>query len=941
MIIKISLQTIFICVVILNILLVQLASASDGESQYSRAIFSSSFVKKNQTEELIPNEVYIRQLKGSEKQIYTVRAVKGKCLRFIFEQKGIDIMIAIRDAEHKLLKKVDRPSGNFGRESVTFIVPQTAIFYVEIETWLKDAIAGNFQFSYSETDIPAQSDRWRAEAETLTSKAELLRGEGTKESKEFALIKFDEALKVWQKLGDVYEQAVIYYGIGYTYYGLSNHYEAALAYNRALKLHSQNKDEFGQAVNYAALGSVKYTLNNYDLSAFYYQKAIKIYKSLGNIRGLGIVYHGLGNQRFLSEQYDEALDNFMESLRWRILANDSLGKARTHISIAKFYLYKEKYPSAQVHLLEAEKTLGKDRAEKEAELQYYFGKYYLLTGDLAKSEVAFSKTKNIFIRIGNKLGLANTLMDQSRLQTKLLNYEKALENIKKAVSLIEEIRYSTLDFRERINFSATIQPFYEQYILILMKLQKHDPNKKFTELALVISEQARARGLLDQLERRRLIQQNQISEELLEKEQELLDSLTSFLAVQQNIDDSKLTAEFLDISNQIAQVEAEINRKFTSPQDNTLPTLTISEIRSYINKNTVLFEYWITDEESFLFVLKDKEVRTYELEPGEKIEALAKTVFNCFSNRPSLIDAKTCQQKNAELSDILLKPIMKEINNEQLLIVKGGGLQYIPFAALIYPGTQNYLVEKNEIVSLPSVSVIKYLNQTEKVYPNKTLAIFADPIYSAKDGRVVKNKRLNKEDKAYFPRLLATRFEANAISSFIRTEDVLLKTDSDASRETVLKSNLADYKIIHFATHTITNDQNPELTAIALSLYDQSGNPQNGFIYLNDILRLNLNAHLVTLSSCRSGTGKQIKGEGLISLSNSFFSIGIQNLLSSLWEVDDKVTAEMMKRFYQKHIVEKKKISVALREAQIEIMNDKRWKTPFYWSAFILQGTHM
>ncbi len=185
----------------------------------------------------------------------------------------------------------------------------------------------------------------------------------------------------------------------------------------------------------------------------------------------------------------------------------------------------------------------------------------------------------------------------------------------------------------------------------------------------------------------------------------------------------------------------------------------------------------------------------------------------------------------------------------------------------------------------------------------------------------------------------SSRTKQDSLKSALAPVDKLLvKTGAAASRKAVFEANLKDYRIIHFATHTLTDDRQPELSATVLSRFDENGNSVNGFLRTNDILRIDLNAGLVVLSSCRSGIGKQIKGEGMLSLANSFLAAGARRLLVSLWDVDDKVTAELMSRFYRKHLTEKKDISEALHEAKLEIMRDKRWKSPYYWGAFTLHS---
>jgi CHAT domain-containing protein len=890
--------------------------------------------------DLTPGQVILRELKGSEKQYFAIRSEAEKCLRFTVEQQGIDVMISVKDAEGKTVKKVDRPSGSFGRETVTFFVPRTGVFTIEIRAWLADAIKGKYQISFMETDDPTESDRKRDQAENLTSEAEDLRSAGSKEKKEMALVKFTEALKLWQELGDTYEQAVVYYGIGFTFYGLSNNYEAAAFYYRALKLMTEAGDEFGQAVNHAALGSVQYALNDNELSEYNYRRAIAIYKKLGNVRGLGIVFHGLGTVEMLSERHKQAISDLEESQRWRLLANDSIGKARTQITLAKLYLFLKIFDKAANELSEAEASLGEERLQKEAELHYYRGKYYLLTGEPQKAQDFLKKAIDLSRGAGNKLAEANGLFDLSRTEQQLGEEAKALESIQTALGLIEKLRQTTLDFRTRMNFSVTVQPFYEQYISLLMKLHESEPEKGFHKRALEISELARARGLLDQLERRSRIRRNLIDSKLLESEQQLRDNLNSILALKDQSKTSKLIADFQEISARLADVEAEISRRFSIPESAVLPVLKTEEIQDGLDENTVLLEYFFSEESGFLWLVTRNTIKSYKLASAREIENTARKVYECISRTSQANTEKACRSENNKLSGILLKPIAEQVRGKKLIVVPHGFLHYIPFGSLLDPLDSNYLIETNEILTIPSALVLNFVrNSNKNNSPAKTVAIFADPVYSLSDGRFkisIQTKSIPTKNDLF--RLFASNFEADAISKLVVPEDLLKKTGFEASRETFFNSNLENYRILHFAAHGLINDSQPELSAIALSFYNREGKAVHGLLRWNDILRLNLNADLVVLSSCKSGFGKQIKGEGVISLAHNFFSAGAKNLVVSLWEVDDKVTAELMSRFYRKYLRENKSISKALREAQLEIKQDKRWASPFYWSAFILEG---
>lgn len=162
--------------------------------------------------------------------------------------------------------------------------------------------------------------------------------------------------------------------------------------------------------------------------------------------------------------------------------------------------------------------------------------------------------------------------------------------------------------------------------------------------------------------------------------------------------------------------------------------------------------------------------------------------------------------------------------------------------------------------------------------------------------------------------------------------------DFEANRATATSAELGQYRYVHFATHGFLNSANPELSGIVLSMVDQQGQPQNGFLLTNEVFNLHLPAELVVLSACQTGLGKEIKGEGLVGLTRGFMYAGAPRVIVSLWSVDDKATSEMMALLYKGLLQEHLRPAVALRAAQIEMWKQKRWQAPYYWAAFVLQG---
>jgi CHAT domain-containing protein len=239
--------------------------------------------------------------------------------------------------------------------------------------------------------------------------------------------------------------------------------------------------------------------------------------------------------------------------------------------------------------------------------------------------------------------------------------------------------------------------------------------------------------------------------------------------------------------------------------------------------------------------------------------------------------------------------------------------------------------------------------------PAKSIAIFADPVFESDDPRLPSavRRKVTRYDTALaesqndfdfgqngsgLPRLFASREEAKAILALSPTGTSYGALDFDASRERAMSAELRQYRLLHFATHSLLNTARPQFSGIVLSLYDEKGNQRDGFLRLNQIYNLRLSTDLVVLSACSTALGKDVKGEGLIGLTRGFMYAGAQRVIASLWKVDDEATGELMKIFYRNLLKQDMPPSRALHEAQLELQKQARWRSPYYWGAFSVQG---
>ncbi len=395
-----------------------------------------------------------------------------------------------------------------------------------------------------------------------------------------------------------------------------------------------------------------------------------------------------------------------------------------------------------------------------------------------------------------------------------------------------------------------------------------------------------------------------------------------------------------------------------------------------LDEDTLLLEYALGEQRSYLWLVSQRSIDSYELPPRAEVEAATRRVYELLTVRPKRgapPDPQFIAQAKA-LSRMLLGPVAPRLTGKRLVVVAPGALSYLPFAALPAPedekrpaGDYEPLIARHEVVSVPSASVLSVIRRemAGRQRAAKSVAVLADPVFEEDDPRLDEAKNGNSSGKtpatravdaehseltrairtmnfpdtrAGFTRLPFSRYEADSVIALTPKGTGLKATDFNASRDLALSQRLSQYRILHFATHGLLNSERPELSGLVLSLIDREGKPQDGFLRLHEVYNLQLNADLVVLSACETGLGKEIKGEGLIGLTRGFMYSGAPRVVASLWNVDDFATAELMKLFYKRMLKDGQPAGAALRAAQLELSRQKRWASPYYWAGFALHG---
>jgi CHAT domain-containing protein len=834
--------------------------------------------------------------------------------------------------------------------------------------------------SFAQSQNATQPDPRRAAGDKFIAEAEALTEKRTGQSYQQAIEKYLAAVDIWRNLNDKPMEAATLYEAGWLYGDIGQYQKALDCYSQAGAL-------------YKALGNRKSELNTLNNTAWIYgelgeeQRALDLYeqvfegkKKIGEtdpavMSNLAASYSKLG-------QYQRSLDAHLQVLELRKDPQNNAKRAITLSNIGNCYYLLGNTIKALDYYNQSLPLM------REAGNNYYTatvlnhtGVAYRSLGEYDKALSYFNEALQLRKLAGDQRGIATTLSDIARLERDRGNLVEARKRIEEALAQVERVRLNVASPRLRTSYFASVQQYREFYIDLLMRLSKDKPSEMLERIAFNASETGRARALLQLLSEAGGKIRHGIDPSLLERKQSLAQAIDAKAQSQMELLGGKHTEEEAEaarkelsaLTNELEQLEGRIRE--SSPQFTALVQpvpLGLEEIQEKIlDRDTLLLEYSLGEERSFVWAVTPEAIKSFELPKRAVIEPAARRVYELLTARTISLPKETLEQRrqrleladaeyvkaSAILSRMILGPVAGELKDKRLLIVSDGVLQYIPFAGLPDPTATQALVVTHEVAMAPSASVVGLLRQetANRKPASKTVAVLADPVFSNNDPRVAA-ARLGRPapiDKDVpvvalrsgaetgldgLRRLRFSRQEADAIARLAGSDGKLEAVDFAASRKLATSAELGQYRVVHFATHGIINNNHPELSGIVLSLVDEKGQPQNGFLRLYDLYNLKLSADLVVLSACQTALGKEIRGEGLVGLTRGFMYAGAPRVIASLWQIDDRASAEFMKRFYEAILGQKLRPAAALRAAQVSMSQDPRWRQPHYWAAFTLQG---
>ncbi len=907
------------------------------------------------------------EIKGGETHLFSVILTENQTARVELVQNGVDVSLSAENPSGEIFIETETPSGFFGDDLILVTAVETGVYKILVTPANPRAASGKYIILLKEIRQSVPEDFAINEAaRKLTKLAEetnIARAKGTIEGRREALAKWREVVELSKIKKDRVWEGIALISSGLIYEQLGEIQNALEVYLQSLNIWQEigNRQYEGSAIN--NIGIIYNDVGEFDKAVANYQQAIKIQREIGNRQSEGISLNNLAFAYMRSENYVEAEKFYKQSLE--IKREDESPRGQRSVAVTLNNL-------GRTFSLKGETEKGIELLQQALDLRRKIDDRWGVANsllNLGRVRIDVGKKDDGFTNIEEANLRAKTLGDR-RMEAESLyllavseenrgNLEKAIENVRNGLEIVEQIRGELVGSTVRYAYFSTVQNFYELYIDLLVSGFQKTKNKTFITKALEISERSRSRSLIELLQEAKVNFRQGIDENSLEKLRNLQHELNNKYNFRQRLlseeakpaETEKIADEINDLNIKIQLLNIEIRRKNPRFSDLTEgKTISADEFQNLIDDETVLLEYKLGERRSFLWIVTNKSIELNILPPRREIEEKAGKFYNL------IVENKRAEQENrlsaaADLSRILLSPAASRISGKRIAVVGESILQYLPFSALPIPGSQTkFLADENEIVVLPSASVLAQLreNSVESKLNNKTIAIFADPVFDINDSRIIKNKNPQTSDNQTvirdsafaenLPRLLASRQEAKNISNFSNSDKTIIKTDFDASVSNITNENLADYRILHFATHGILNTSRPAFSGLYFSLFDRNGQPQKGFLTLEDIYNLELSSDLIVLSACQTALGKDIRGEGLIGLSRAFLYAGSHRVVASLWKVDDVATAEFMRLFYRNHLEKNLPASTALQQAKIEMKKIPRYRSPFYWSAFTLLG---
>jgi CHAT domain-containing protein len=572
-----------------------------------------------------------------------------------------------------------------------------------------------------------------------------------------------------------------------------------------------------------------------------------------------------------------------------------------------------------------------DRLRREALLLVMMGDAFLQARNPRRAKSHFQAALEAVKSFSPGEAHWRALTGSAQANQALGNSFEAADFYRKAIEIIENVGLGMPDRTFQSNFRKDKIGIYETLIGLLWDLHRADPSRGFDREAFEYAERSKARGFLSGLDSagtgfgssdwasrgpalNRAVTRNQIA---LQDPSLPPDRRSDFLRRLERAEDDRLAFHI------------GLHRKGGGAR--RLIFSGLDDIRAkLLDPGTILLEYVLGESRSFAFLAGTDSLQVVELPSEAELRPRIAKYLKFLTLREAGDFRGSAGSRM--LFEVLLAPFRERLtrNVKTLIVIPDGILNYLPFETLLRTvnGRDRFLIEDCEIAyGLSASALIRIADRPSPASFRMDFLGVVNPFSLRAFG-------LSDAVEIEFPRLPFGVGEIRTIRKYFprsRTEALLGK----AAREDRFKAlPLADFRIIHIATHGFFDDRNWQRSALVL-LRDPAGD-EDGFVQANDVFPLKFRADLLVLSGCDTGAGLLEKGEGLSGISSAFLAAGAKSVLLSLWSVNDQAASVFMAAFYR-HFTAGRSKTDALRRAKLALL-DSKYRHPFFWASLVLRG---
>lgn len=765
----------------------------------------------------------------------------------------------------------------------------------------------------------------------------------------------DRVLTISRAIRHESEEARALNNIGLYYWKVFNYDRALKSFENALKIIIKKDTKADQSDILHNIGLIYSEVGEYRSAIHFLSEALKINNELfstssavKDLIAIGITYRRMAISQNREDYFSKALDIYFQTIDALASLNDERTRVMALNSIGNIYSDLGRYPEA-LRYFQDSLAIAEAIADEEAVgmILNNIGIVYSSLGQYAVSTDYFQRAIDRGLQIGGGNILWEAYLEIANVYRKRGETGNAILNYKNSISIIEDIR-SQIKLEElRASYLGTDKRLEAYHNLIDLLAERSRASNDAQALAETFEflERGRARAFLDSLEVSKISVSRGVDPQLLNRERELMSDVstlyTRLLTAGLTTDEkSGLSSQIRELENRIETLKTEIRAASPAYAGLKYPQiLTLTEAKRLIDRRTICLSYSLGTDRSWGFALSRDGLAVFPLPSRLEIQRIVSDYLKIITDK----DARGIEAGH-ELYRMLVAPGIAGLPY-RIIVIPEDILFLLPFETLVTDVKgPRWLIEKTRISYVPSLSSLRGIKLAKEVREgrrSKDLLAFGDPELSLGES-AQQSSAATEALTEIFPSLPfqveALRFsrpEVEGIAASFNPRKTTLLFGRDATEDALKALPLNDYKVVHFATHSLIDDSNPARSSILLALDPDPA--EDGLFQMREVFDLNLRADLVTLSGCRTGLGPFIRGEGIDSLSRAFFYAGASSVLMSLWAVDDEASAHLMTRIYAQ-LRSGRPLEEALRNAQLEMINSEQAAHPYYWGGFVATG---